>query len=148
RHELLSALATEGLNKLADYVFAAAETAGPDPLERYAAMGRALVRFSIEYPAYYQATRHPEVVAHADDALKEAHQRRMQLTMEAARQAQAAGWLKDESVEDAVTFSLAAVRGTAALLNDPLFLRSVGHRDREPLIERMVRLIIDPSDPQ
>ena len=148
KHELLGALATEGLNKLAEYVFAAAEAAGSDPLERYAAMGRALVRFSIEYPAYYQATRHPDVVAHADPALKEAHQRRMQMTMEAARQAQAAGWLRGETVEDAVTFSLAAVRGVAALLNDPLFLRSIGDGDRGPLIERMVRLIIDPSDPQ
>src|SRR5262249_16910355 len=148
KHELLSALATEGLTKLADYAVAGAEAAGPDPLERYAAMGRALVRFSIEYPAYYQATRHPEVIAHADAALKEAHQRRMQMTMEAARQAQAAGWLKGETVEDAVTFSLAAVRGVAALLSDPLFQRSMAERDAEPFIERMVRLIIDPNNPQ
>jgi AcrR family transcriptional regulator len=148
RHELLSALATEGLDKLADYVFAAAEAAGSDPLERYAAMGRALVRFSIEYPAYYQATRHPEVVAHAGPALNEAHQRRMQMIMDAARQAQAAGWLQGETVEDAVTFSLAAVRGVAALLNDPLFPHSAGDKDREQFIERMVRLIIDPGNPQ
>ena len=146
--DLLRALATEGHNKLADYVFAAAEAAGPDPLERYAALGRAFVRFSLEYPAYYQATRHPEVAAHADQELRAASRRRMEMTVEAAREAQAAGWLKGESVEDAVTFSLAAVRGVAALLSDPLYLKSMGSLDREALIDRMVRLIIDPANPQ
>jgi hypothetical protein len=72
----------------------------------------------------------------------------MEMTAEAARQAQAAGWLKGESVEDAVTFSLAAVRGVAALLSDPLYLKSMGSLDREALIDRMVRLIIDPAHPQ
>jgi len=70
------------------------------------------------------------------------------MTAEAARQAQAAGWLKGESVEDAVTFSLAAVRGVAALLSDPLYLKSMGKVDPERLIDRMVRLIIDPTNPQ
>jgi AcrR family transcriptional regulator len=146
--DLLRALATEGHNKLADYVYAAADAAGPNPLERYAALGRALVRFSLEYPAYYQAARHPEVAAQADRELKEAYRRRMEITADAARQAQAAGWLEGESVEDAVTFSLAAVRGVAALLSDPLYLQLVGNMDRETLIERMVRLIIDPANPQ
>jgi AcrR family transcriptional regulator len=146
--DLLRALATEGHNKLADYVYAAADAAGPNPLERYAALGRAFVRFSLEYPAYYQAARHPEVAAQADRELKEAYRRRMEVTADAARQAQAAGWLQDESVEDVVTFSLAAVRGVAALLSDPLYLQLVGDMDREALIERMVRLIIDPADPQ
>jgi AcrR family transcriptional regulator len=146
--DLLRALATEGHNKLADYVYAAADAAGPNPLERYAALGRAFVRFSLEYPAYYQAARHPEVAAQADRELKEAYRRRMEVTADAARQAQAAGWLQDESVEDVVTFSLAAVRGVAALLSDPLYLQLVGNTDREALIERMVRLITDPANPQ
>ena len=145
---LLRALATEGHNKLADYVFAAAEAVGPDPLERYAALGRAFVRFSLEYPAYYQASRHPEVAAHADQELTAASRRRMEMTAEAARQAQAAGWLEGESVEDAVTFSLACVRGLAALLSDPLYLTKMGKIDAETLIDRMVRLIIDPTNPQ
>jgi AcrR family transcriptional regulator len=146
--DLLRALSTEGHNKLADYVYAAADAAGPNPLERYAALGRALVRFSLEYPAYYQAARHPEVAAQADRELKEAYRRRMEITADAARQAQAAGWLQGESVEDVVTFSLAAVRGVAALLSDPLYLQLLGNMDREALIERMVRLIIDPANPQ
>ena len=146
--DLLCALATEGHNKLADYVLLAAEAAGSDPLERYAALGRAFVRFSLEYPAYYQATRHPEVAAHADKELKNASRRRMEMTADAAREAQAAGWLQGESLQDAVTFSLAAVRGVAALLGDPLYLQSLGDVDQDALIERMVRLIIDPANPQ
>ena len=143
--DLLRALATEGYFKLADYVSEAADAAGTDPLERYAALGRAYVRFSLEYPAYYKAGRHPEVAAQADEELKEAHRQRTAILVDAARQAQAAGWLPDESVEDAVTFSLATVRGLAALLSDPLFTRSMGKLKREALIDRMVRQIIDPE---
>jgi len=146
--DLLRALATEGYFKLADYVTEAADAAGSDPLERYAALGRAYVRFSLEFPAYYKAGRHPEVAAQADDDLKEAHRQRTAILLDAARQAQAAGWLPGESAEDAVTFSLATVRGLAALLSDPLFMRSMGKLNREALIDRMVRLIIDPADPQ
>jgi AcrR family transcriptional regulator len=148
RMDLLRALATEGHNKLADYVFDAAEAAGTNPLERYAALGRAFVRFSLEHPAYYQAIRHPEVASQADAELVAAHRRRADLTREAARQAQAAGWLQGESVDDAVTFSLAAVRGIAALLGDPLYLQALGDFDRDAMIDRMVRLIIDPANPQ
>jgi AcrR family transcriptional regulator len=146
--DLLRALATEGHNKLADYVSRAAEVVGSDPLERYAALGRALVRFSLEYPAYYQATRHPEVAAHADKELKDAYRRRMQMTTDAAREAQSAGWLQRESLEDAVMFSVAAARGIAALLGDPLYRQNLGDVDQDALIERMVRLIIDPANPQ
>jgi len=35
-----------------------------------------------------------------------------------------------------------------ALLSDPLYLTSMGSFDREALIDRMVRLIIDPANPQ
>src|SRR5262249_26950345 len=124
--DLLRALATEAHEKLAEHVFAAAEAAGPDPLDRYAALGRAFVRFSLEHRAYYLATRHPEVAAHADQNLMDAYRRRMEMTVQAARQAQKAGWLEGETVEDVVTFSLATVRGVAALLSDPLYVKSMG----------------------
>src|SRR5262244_974088 len=65
---------------------------------------------------------HNKLAAYADQELRAASRRRMEMTAAAARQAQAAGWLEGESVEDAVTFSLAAVRGVAALLSDPLYL--------------------------
>jgi len=141
-------LAKEGFQKITEYVLAAADAAGPDPLERGVALGRAFVRFSQQYPAYYKISIHPEVMAQADDELKEFHRARTEVLFDVARKAQAAGWLKGEDIETAVAFSFAAVRGLAAVLSDKLFMRGMGAIDRDALIERAIRLIIDPSNPQ
>jgi len=146
--DLLRALKKEGFQKVTEYLRAAADAAGPGPLDRYAAMARALVLFSLEFPAYYKVVVHPEVMAQVDDELKELHRARSESLRDAARQAQAAGWLKGENLEDVVAFSFATARGLAAVLNDPLFMRGLGRVDRKALIERTIRLLIDPTDPQ
>jgi AcrR family transcriptional regulator len=146
--DLLRALATEGNERFIGYVLAAAEAAGSDPLERYAAMGKAYIRFSIEFPAYYRTLIHPDVAAHADDELRATGEQRRHVIEGAARLAQAAGWLPDETVEDVVLFSVATVRGVAAMLSDPLHGPARQPDDADTLIENMVRLIIDPKNPQ
>jgi AcrR family transcriptional regulator len=146
--DLLRALAKEGFQKITEYILAAADAAGPDPLARYVALGHAFVRFSRQFPAYYKISIHPEVMAQADDELKELHRVRSVILFDTARQAQAAGWLEGEDLEAAVAFSFAAVRGLAAVLSDKLFMRSLGEVDRDALIDRAMRLIVDPSNPQ
>jgi AcrR family transcriptional regulator len=146
--DLLRALATDGSKRFLDYVLAAAEAAGADPLERYAAMGKAYIRFSLEFPAFYKAINHPEVTAQAGDELKASAERRRAVIGEAARAAQAAGWLPDEIVDDVVMFSVATVRGVAAMLGDPLVRHPQGETETAVFIETMVRLIIGPAAPQ
>jgi AcrR family transcriptional regulator len=146
--DLLRALKKEGFQRVTQYVLAASDAAGPDPLDRFAAMARAFVLFSLEFPAYYTVVVHPEVMAQVDDELKELHRVRTEVLLDAARQAQAAGWLKGEKLEDAVAFSFATVRGLAAVLADPLLMQGLGKVDRNALIERTIRLMIDPSNPQ
>jgi len=148
KRDLLRALAKEGFQKFTAYVLAAADEAGSDPLERFAAMGRAYVRFSQEFPADYKATLHPDVTAHADAELKLLHRARSEILFDAARQAQAAGWLKDEKLEDAVAFGFAGVRGLAVVLGDPLVMQGFGKIDRDALIDRVIHLIVDPAAPQ
>lgn len=146
--QLLQSLATEGDLKFIDYIFAAAEAAGDNPLERYAAMGKAYIRFSLEFPAYYKTIAHPDVMAHADEALLATGAERRAIVHEAARAAQAAGWLPDETTEDVVMFSIATVHGVSAMLTDPVHGRTYKDSDPDELIENMVRLIIDPAHPQ
>ena len=146
--QLLQSLATEGDRQFIDYIFAAAEAAGANPLERYAAMGKAYIRFSLEFPAYYKTIAHPDVMAHADKELRATGAERRAIVHEAARAAQAAGWLTDEATDDLVMFSIATVHGVATLLTDPLHGPKHAGRDTEALIENMVRLIIDPNNPQ
>lgn len=145
---LLGALATEGNRLLIEYVFAAADAAGDDPIERYAAMGKAHIRFSLEFPAFYRTIFHPDVLAQADDELIAAEARRSTVIYDAARRAQAAGWLPEESVDAVVMFSVAAVRGVADLLVDPLHRLRDAAMDSETLIDQMIRLVIDTQNPQ
>lgn len=144
--DLLRRLATEGYATLAQYAFDASDAAGPDPLERYAALGQAYVRFSLDYPAYYRTGRHPEVTAQADEALINAHHKRINMLRDATREAQAAGWRAGETTDVAMIFALATVRGLAALLHDPLFRAEMSGLDASALIDSVMRLIIDPAD--
>jgi len=145
RVDLLRTLATEGHETLGRYTFAASSQPDADPLEHLAALGRAYVRFSLEHPAYYRTGRHPEVAAQADDALKEAYGKRMEALLRATHAAQAAGWRRDAPALHAMIFGLAAVRGLAALLHDPLFCSQIGDVDPGALIEGVMRLVIDPA---
>lgn len=146
--DLLRALAMEGNHRLHDYILAAADATGNDPLVRYNALGQAYIRFSLEFPAYYRTITHPEVATHADDELRQSRQRWHEVILNAAREAQAAGWLPNEAVEDIVTYSTATVRGLAAILADPLHTEQLKGSELDAFIERMVRLIIDPAAPQ
>lgn len=146
--DLLRALATEGHQRLNAYVMAAADAAGTDPLVRYNALGQAFVRFSLEFRAYYKTITHPEVAAQADDDLRQSRAGWHAATAAAAREAQDAGWLQGETIEDIVTFSVAGVRGVAAMLADPMHDSVPEGPERDAFIERMVRLIIDPAAPQ
>lgn len=146
--QLLRSLATEGDRQFINYIFAAAEAAGDNPLKRYAAMGKAYIRFSLEFPAYYKTISHPDVMAHADEELLATSERRKEIIHDAARAAQTAGWLSDETTEDVVMFSIATVHGVAGVLTDPLHGLKHAGRDNDELIENMVRLIIDPAHPQ
>ena len=148
KNDLLRALATEGNDRFIAYILDAADATGNDPLVRYNAMGEAFIRFSILFPAYYRTITHPDVATHADANLKASAERRSLVILDAARAAQAAGWLTDEKTEDVVLFSIATVRGVSAMLADPMNNRHVLGEDHDELIRRMVRLIIDPENPQ
>ena len=146
KNDLLHALATEGNDRFIAYILEAADATGRDPLVRYNAMGKAYIRFSLLYPAYYRTITHPDVMTHADAGLKASAERRSLVIHDAARAAQAAGWLADEKTEDVVLFSIATVRGVSAMLADPMNSRFV--EDDDELITRLVRLIIDPQHPE
>ncbi|MBI1261802.1 MAG: TetR family transcriptional regulator [Rhizobiales bacterium] len=145
---LLRALGTDGSEKLANYVLSAADEAGDNPLKRYAAMGKAYIRFSLVFPAYYKAMTHPEVCAQSDAAFSASAERRRQIISDAARAAQAAGWLADEALEDVLMFSIGTVRGVSAMLADPMHHSQTASIETDLLIENIVRLIIDPDNPQ
>ncbi len=88
---LLRGLATEGYERFTAFITEAANKAGDDPLARYNAMGRAVIRFSLTYRAYFTVFNHPDVMQQADPDLQKRHSEYMEIVLGAAAKAQAAG---------------------------------------------------------
>ncbi len=118
RRALLCELAKEGFRLSVDAMHAGAEAAGPDPVARYRALGRAYVQFARDHPSRFRAINHPEVQAHADDELREARAAWIATLREGVEAARASGWHPEIPVETLLAFSCAAAMGAAQLLTD------------------------------
>lgn len=145
---LLSALANEGYLRFSAYVTDAAEKAGADPVARYNAMGRSVIRFALTYPAYFATFNHPDVSQAADEGLLKSHKEYMEIVLMAAAQAQAAGWQPDIDPLVLMAFSSAAATGTANMLSNGRGSDIFKGRDMEVLAEQIINLVVPPSADQ
>ena len=116
---LLSALAQEGFQQCLAAVRIASEAAGPDPVARYRALGRAYVQFARDNPSFFRAITHPEVESHADEDLLKARAVWMETLRDGIGAAQAAGWQADIEVNTLLAFSCGAPLGMAQMVSDP-----------------------------
>ncbi|WP_422026448.1 TetR/AcrR family transcriptional regulator [Pyruvatibacter mobilis] len=144
---IIEALATESFSLVVAALDAATEAAGTDPMSRYNAIGKALVGFALEHPAYYRAMNHPEVRIRTNAALMKAHTDYMTRLLQAAREAQAAGWLEGHSPETAVLFSTAAAQGVAQILADPFDGRLFAGRTPKEIGDEVIDIVIAPQSP-
>lgn len=142
---LLSALATEGHRRLTAALDEAAEAAGSDPIARYNAIGKAVVRFSLENPSYYKAWNHPEVAQQADEKLIAAQRAYLAAVKEAAAAAQASGWRSGEDLITLLVFSTAAATGTAAMFTNTRQSSVLEGVDLDALADRVIDLVVPPS---
>lgn len=142
---LLSALATEGYLRFSAYVTAAAEKAGSDPVARYNAMGRSVIRFALTHPAYYTTFNHPDVTQQADAELLKSHREYMEIVMMAAAEAQAAGWHPDIDPLVLMAFSSAAATGAANMVTNKRGSEIFEGRDMEELAAQIINLVVPPS---
>ena len=113
---LLAALATEGHQQMTAALNTAADAVGDDPVARYNALGREVIRFPYKNPAYFNVINHPEVQRHSDKALAEVKIAYVETVRLAAAAAQVAGWHPDEDLETLVIFSSATALGAATML--------------------------------
>jgi len=142
---LLSALATEGYLRFSAYVTDAAEKAGSDPVTRYNAMGRSVIRFALTYPAYYATFNHPDVTHEADEELLKSHREYMEIVFIAAAEAQAAGWHPNIDPLVLMAFSSAAATGAANMVTNRRGSDIFEGRDLEDLAEQIINLVVPPS---
>lgn len=142
---LLSALATEGYLRFTAYVTAAAEKAGSDPVARYNAMGRSVIRFALTHPAYFATFNHPDVSHAADEDLRKSHKEYMETVLLAAAAARTAGWHPDVDPLVLMAFSSAAATGAANMLSNGRGSDIFESRDMEELTAQIINLVVPPS---
>ena len=142
---LLSALATEGNKRLTTAITAAANAVGSDPVARYNAMGKAVIRFAIENPAYQQATHHPDVIQSEDESLALERRAYMTEVTKAASAAQAAGWRQSADITALTLFSSAAAIGTAFFVSNTGKSGFLDGQNITTLIDQVIDLVIPPN---
>ncbi len=142
---LLSGLATEGYLRFSAYVTDAAEKAGSDPVARYNAMGRSVIRFALTHPAYFATFNHPDVTQAADEDLLKSHKEYMKTVLLAAAEARAAGWHPDIDPLVLMAFSSAAASGAAQMLTNRRGSDIFEGRNLEDLAEQIINLVVPPS---
>jgi len=143
KRALLSELAKEGFRLSVEVMHAGAEAAGPDPVARYRALGRAYVQFARDYPSCFRAINHPEVQAHADDELHAAREAWVDTLREGVEAARAAGWHPEIPVETLLAFTCAGAMGTAQLLIDSDWAFAVD--DVDALADSVLDLVVHRS---
>lgn len=141
---LLRALARDSFSVLTDALDEATDKAGSDPMARYNALGKALVRFALESPAYFQAMSHPDVSDRTDQELVQMRTSYMDRLLQAAREAQAAGWLPGTTPEVAVLYSVAAADGISQILSNTFDSRLLAGRDLHDIGDEVIDIVVAP----
>ncbi len=143
RDALIAELAKEGFRRIVEAMNAGADAAGPDPVARYRALGRAYVRFAREDPAFFHALNHPQVRRIRDEELRDVEAEWFATLREGAAAAQRAGWHPEASPEALVAFSVAGAMGAAALFSGGSWTSYLETVDVEALADDVLDLIVD-----
>lgn len=112
---LLTVLATEGLDRLAEAMTTAAVASDDDPIERLAAIGVAYVEFSQGQPGYFEIIFRRDLVDVASEGYQAAAQGAIDVLVSAVVACTDAGWGRAEDVTVLTLTSWASVHGVAAL---------------------------------
>lgn len=142
---LIRALAEDSFTAVIKALDEAAEQAGEDAMARYNAIGKALVRFALENPAYYRSMAHPDVRDKSDTNLMNMHKAYMARLLDAAKAAQAAGWLPGTSPEIAVLYSTAAADGLSQILTNTFDSELLASRDPQDIGNEIIDIVVAPK---
>lgn len=143
RDALIASLAKEGFRRIVAAMNAEADAAGPDPVARYRALGRAYVRFARTSPAFFHALNHPQVRRISDAELRDVEAEWFATLREGAAEAQRAGWHPEARPEALVAFSVAGAMGAASLLSGESWMSYFEDGDVEALADDVLDLIVD-----
>jgi len=112
---LLTALATDALERFQAALLGGMAEAGDSALDRHRAIGMGYVRFAIEHPAYFRLMTGRRDFFEPDAGFDAAYQRLFETIREATIAAQQEGWAAGRDPDDLLITSWSVVHGFAML---------------------------------
>lgn len=123
RADLFLSLAIDGYAQATTAILASAPTEGRSKIH---AMALAFVHWVANHPSLSATIIHPDVNRHANQTLQLAMGEFANVVREAVFEAHAQGWRSDQDPEWLFQYTLAAMRGLASNMTDPLFSKVIG----------------------
>jgi AcrR family transcriptional regulator len=119
KQALLAAVAEEGFRDMAAAMQRATRAHAAEPLLRFRALGLSYVRFAQSHPAHFRVMFGPEVADRSlYPSLSESAGETFRLLVQAIRECQKAGSVREGDPEDLATTAWSTVHGLSALLVD------------------------------
>jgi len=112
---LLTALATDALERFQAALLGGMAEAGDSALDRHRAIGMGYVRFAVESPAYFRLMTSRPHLFEPDADFDAAYQRLFETIREATVAAQQEGWATNRDPDDLLIAAWSAVHGFATL---------------------------------
>jgi AcrR family transcriptional regulator len=112
---LLTALATDALERFQAALLGGMAEAGDSALDRHRAIGMGYVRFAVEHPAYFRLMTSRRDFFEADAEFDAAYKRLFETIREATVAAQQEGWATGSDPDDLLLLSWSVVHGFAML---------------------------------
>ena len=138
---LLTALATQAMERFGAALSEAARGAGNSARERLRSIGVAYVRFAAQNPAHFLIVTRSELIRRDDDAFAASYQATFDMVEDAVRAAQQEGWGRNMDLMALVIAAWSAAHGLATLWLDGALEDRVGSIDLEAVTQRVVRVL-------
>jgi AcrR family transcriptional regulator len=138
---LLTALATDALERFQAALLGGMAEAGDSALDRHRAIGMGYVRFAVEHPAYFRLMTSRRDFFEPDDEFDAAYQRLYETIREATIAAQQEGWATGRDPDDLLIASWSVVHGFAMLWVEGGIQDHFGSIDPEIAVSAIIDIV-------
>ncbi len=138
---LLTALATDVLERFQAALLGGMAEAGDSALDRHRAIGTGYVRFAVEHPAYFRLIASRRDFLEPDAEFDAAYQRLYETIREATIAVQREGWATGRDPDDLLLTAWSVVHGFASLWVEGTIEKHWGSRDPEAAVNAVIDIV-------
>lgn len=138
---LLTALATDVLERFRAVLLGGAAAAGGSAIDRYRAIGMGYVQFAVKYPAYFRLMNSGRNLFEPDAEFTAAYQQLFATIRDATIAAQQEGWAAKRDPDDLLIAAWSAVHGFATLWIEGTIRDHCGSIDPEAAANAVIDIL-------